>query len=114
MYRFRAAENFWKKFYRLSPEQKESVRRAWGILKIDPFDSRLGTHKINSLSSQYRKTVYSVVIETDLRVIFISMATLSGRWMSERTPFTTSSPTGTLVASPPTVPPRLFQTQPGD
>ena len=70
MYRFRAAESFWKKFYRLSPEQKESVRCAWAIFKIDPFDSRLGTHKINSLSSQYHKTVYSVVIEADLRGIF--------------------------------------------
>jgi len=70
MYRFGAAENFWKKFYRLSPEQKESVRRAWAIFKVDPFDSRLGTHKINKLSSQFRKTVYSVVIEDDLRAVF--------------------------------------------
>lgn len=70
MYRFRAAENFWKKFYRLSSGQKESVRRAWEIFKVDPFDPRLGTHKINYLSAQYRKTVYSVVIEGDLRTIF--------------------------------------------
>jgi mRNA-degrading endonuclease YafQ of YafQ-DinJ toxin-antitoxin module len=70
MYRFRAAEGFWKKFYRLSPGQKESVRRAWSIFKTDPFDSRLGTHKINNLSAQYHKTVYSVVIEADLRAVF--------------------------------------------
>jgi hypothetical protein len=70
MYRFRAAENYWKKFYRLSPEQKESVRRVWVAFKIDPFDPRLGTHKINRLSSQYHKTVYSVAIEGDLRAIF--------------------------------------------
>jgi hypothetical protein len=41
-----------------------------GSFKVDPFDSRLGTHKINYLSSQYRKTVYSVVIEADLRAVF--------------------------------------------
>jgi len=70
MYRFRATENFWKRFYRLSPGQKASVRRVWTIFKSDPFDSRLGTHKINKLSAQYHKTIYSVVIEADLRVIF--------------------------------------------
>jgi hypothetical protein len=70
MYQFGAAESFWKKFYRLPLEQKESVRRAWAIFKADPFDSRLGTHKITKLSSQFRKTVYSVVIEADLRAIF--------------------------------------------
>ncbi len=70
MYRFRAAENYWKKFYRLSSGQKANVRRAWTIFKSDPFDSRLGTHKISKLSAHYRKTIYSVVIEADLRVIF--------------------------------------------
>jgi len=67
---FRAAENFWKRFYRLSPQQKESVRRAWAIFKVDPFDPRLGTHRINKLSTEYKRTIYSVVIEADLRVVF--------------------------------------------
>ncbi len=70
MYRFRASETFWKKFYRLSPDQKKSVWRAWEIFRLDPFDSRLGTHKIANLSARYRKIIYSVVIEADLRAVF--------------------------------------------
>ena len=70
MYRFQASETFWKKFYRLSPGHKASVRSAWEIFKVNPFDSRLGTHRINNLSSQYKKTIYSVVIEADLRALF--------------------------------------------
>jgi len=69
-YRYGVAESFWKKFYRLSPTQKESVRQKWLIFKTDPFDSRLGTHRIVKLSSEYKRTIYSVVIEADLRVIF--------------------------------------------
>ncbi len=69
-YSFQASENFWKKFYRLSSQQKESVRLAWIIFKDNPFDSRLGTHRINSLSAHYKKTIYSVVIEADLRAVF--------------------------------------------
>ena len=70
IYRFGAAEAFWKKFYRLSPSQKESARKAWVLFKADPFDTRLGTHRINQLSSRYKKTIYSVVLEADLRSIF--------------------------------------------
>ncbi len=54
-YRYRAAERFWTSFYRLSPAQKESVRKAWKIFKEDPFDPRLRTHKIQSLSAHYRR-----------------------------------------------------------
>jgi hypothetical protein len=69
-YRFKAAESYWKKFYRLSPRQKDSVRQKWAIFKLDPFDARLGTHQIRQLSGRFNKTVYSVVIESDLRAIF--------------------------------------------
>ena len=69
-YDYQASENFWKRFYRLSSTQKESVRLTWAIFKENPFDSRLGTHRINSLSSHYKKTIYSVVVESDLRVVF--------------------------------------------
>jgi hypothetical protein len=72
--KFQATESYWKKFYRLSGPQKESVRAAWLIFKRDPFDPRLGTHRISSLSAQYKKTIYSVVIEADLRIVFISKA----------------------------------------
>jgi len=32
-YRFQASENFWKRFLRLSPQQKVSVRNSWLIFK---------------------------------------------------------------------------------
>jgi len=67
---FEVVENFWESFYDLRPEQKASVRRAWAIFKNDPFDRRLRTHRIHKLSAQYRATIYSAVIEADLRVIF--------------------------------------------
>lgn len=69
-YRYRAVERFWTSFYHLSPEQKESARKAWQIFKEDPFDPRLRTHKIQHLSAQYVRTIYSVEIEGDLRLTF--------------------------------------------
>ena len=69
-YRYKAAETFWESFYALSPMQKESVRSAWQIFKDNPFDARLRPHKIHSLSARYKKTIYSAVIEGDLRVVF--------------------------------------------
>lgn len=68
---FKATEAFWQAFHALPPEQKESVRQAWAIFKVNPFDSRLGTHKIHRLSARHRTTVYSVVIEADLRAVFV-------------------------------------------
>jgi hypothetical protein len=69
-YGYRAVERFWTSFYRLSPAQKESARKAWKIFKEDPFDPRLRTHKIQRLSAHYHRTVYAVVIEDDLRLTF--------------------------------------------
>ena len=69
-YRYAATETFWENFYGLSPAQKESTRQAWEIFKQDPFDPRLRTHKIHRLSSILRRTVFAVVIEGDLRVVF--------------------------------------------
>lgn len=69
-YRFKATETYWRAFYALPPAQKASVRAAWAIFKIDPFDTRLGTHKIHRLSARYRTNIYSVVIESDLRAVF--------------------------------------------
>jgi mRNA-degrading endonuclease YafQ of YafQ-DinJ toxin-antitoxin module len=68
--KFEVVENFWEKFYDLRPEQKESVRQARAIFKSNPFDPRLRSHRIQRLSSLYRATIYSAVIEADLRVIF--------------------------------------------
>ena len=69
-YRFRATERFWRNFYSLPPEQKKSTRRAWLIFKQNPFDPRLGAHKINKLSKIMKKIVHAVVIEGDLRAVF--------------------------------------------
>lgn len=69
-YRYRAVERFWTSFYRLSPAQKETTRKAWKIFKENPFDSRLRTHKIQSLSAHFGRTIYAVEIEGDLRLAF--------------------------------------------
>ena len=47
-----------------------SVRQTWKIFKADPFDPRLRTHKIQSLSAHYGRTIYAVEIEGDLRSTF--------------------------------------------
>lgn len=70
MYRYRAAKGFWKHFHALSPAQKESARAAWTIFKVDPFDPRLGTHKIHRLTDLYGETIYALRVEANLRVIF--------------------------------------------
>ena len=67
---FTATEQFWKNFYDLPPEQKESVREKWLTFRQDPFHPSLGTHKIARLSALAGHTIRSVVIEHDLRVIF--------------------------------------------
>ena len=69
-YRYRATEKFWTSFYRLSSQQKESCRKAWEIFRVNPFDSRLRSHKIQRLSSRYGRTIYALAIEDDLRLLF--------------------------------------------
>jgi hypothetical protein len=69
-YVFKASETFWKKFYALPESQKTSVREKWRVFKVDPFDPALGTHKIHRLSGIATQTIYSVVIEGNLRVLF--------------------------------------------
>ena len=58
-YHFKASETFWRNFYRLPDRQKATVRQVWKIFKANPFDPRLGVHKIHALT-----------IETDLRAVF--------------------------------------------
>ena len=77
-YQYRAVEKFWHNFYRLTPSQKESVRRGWQTFKIDPFDPAIRTHEIHQLSAKARHTIYSAVIEADLRVIF----RVDGSWIT--------------------------------
>lgn len=77
-YQYRAVEKFWRNFHALRSEQKESVRRAWQIFKHDPFHPSLRSHEIHELSAQAKHTVYSAVIEADLRVIF----RIDGSWIT--------------------------------
>ena len=69
-YNFRAAEQFSKSFHALPDIQKGSTREAWQVFKLDPFDPRFRTHKIHSLAALYKRTIYSVTVEIDLRVVF--------------------------------------------
>jgi hypothetical protein len=39
--RFKASETFWRNFYLLNSQQKESTRKVWAIFKANPFDPRL-------------------------------------------------------------------------
>ena len=77
-YRYRAVEKFWRNFYKLSPKQKEAVRNSWETFKRDPFHPSLRSHEIRELSARARHTIYSAVIEADLRVIF----RLDGAWVT--------------------------------
>ena len=69
-YVFKASDQYWRSFYSLSVQQKESARKAWKIFKENPFDARLRAHKINKLSAHYGRAIYAVVVENDLRVVF--------------------------------------------
>ena len=77
-YQYRAVDKFWKNFYGLDAAQKTSVRQAWELFKADPFHVSLGTHEIHALSARAKHTIYSVVIEADLRVIF----RIDGSWVT--------------------------------
>lgn len=77
-YRYRAVEKFWKDFHRLNSSQKASVREAWSVFKVDPFLPSLRTHEIHALSARAKHTIYSVVVEGDLRVIF----RVDGDWVT--------------------------------
>ena len=77
-YQYRAVEKFWRNFYRLSDSQKTSVRRAWNLFKSDPFHPILGPHEIHRLSALAKHTIYSAVVEGDLRVVF----RIDGDWVT--------------------------------
>jgi len=48
-YRFRATRAFWRSFTKLPAQQQHRAREAFVIFKQNPFDSRLGAHKIQKL-----------------------------------------------------------------
>jgi mRNA-degrading endonuclease YafQ of YafQ-DinJ toxin-antitoxin module len=68
--RFRVSAEFRRNFKKLTRDQQRKARDAYRIFKRDPFDPRLRTHKINSLSALYKRTVYAVEVERDLRAAF--------------------------------------------
>ena len=68
-YVFKTTPAFRTALRKLTPRQKASARTAF-ILKDNPFDARLRTHKIHGLSVKLRRMIYSVSIDSDLRAIF--------------------------------------------
>jgi hypothetical protein len=70
IYRFKTTPAFRKALASLSPAQKESAKKAYALFKHDPFHPRLRTHKIHHLSTHYKRTIYAVRVEDDLRSIF--------------------------------------------
>jgi hypothetical protein len=68
--RFLATPEFWRSFSRLSDSQREAAEATFHIFRENPFDQRLGTHRINSLSARLGRTVFSVWIQPDLRAVF--------------------------------------------
>ena len=77
-YQYRAVEKFWRNFYKLGSDQKESIRRAWEVFKRDPFHPSLKSHEIHELSARAKHTIYGAVIELDLRIIF----RIDGSWIT--------------------------------
>lgn len=69
-YRFRATRAFWRGFGKLPAQQQRRAREAFLIFKQNPFDSRLGSHKIQKLSARYGRVIYAAEIEVNLRVVF--------------------------------------------
>lgn len=69
-HRFRASRTFWKSFAKLPERQRMAAQAAFKIFQTDPFDRRLRAHKIHSLSAYYKRTIYAVEIEGDLRAAF--------------------------------------------
>lgn len=69
-YSYKATRQFWRSYGKLSSSQQASAKKTWLIFKSDPFDARLRTHRIASLSARSGRTIYSVWIEPDLRAVF--------------------------------------------
>ena len=69
-YVFKATKEYWHEFNALPKSQQASALAAWKIFRLNPFDPRLGTHKIYALSARARHPIWSVVIEGDLRSLF--------------------------------------------
>jgi mRNA-degrading endonuclease YafQ of YafQ-DinJ toxin-antitoxin module len=69
-YRFRATRAFWRSFEKLPAQRQSRARKTFAIFKQNPFDPRVGSHKIQKLSARYARAIYAAEIEADLRVVF--------------------------------------------
>jgi hypothetical protein len=67
---FKTTPGFREHFRALSPEHKRLAKAAFAIFKANPQDMRLRPHKINALSARLGKTIRSVVVANNLRVVF--------------------------------------------
>ncbi|CAN5720028.1 hypothetical protein BH20VER1_BH20VER1_27220 [soil metagenome] len=70
-YRFQATRTFWRSLSKLSLQKQQRAREVFRIFRENPFDPRLGTHRIHKLSARYGQTIYTVEIEADLRAVFL-------------------------------------------
>ena len=66
----RATAEFWRAFDKLEPRKQDLAREKFKTFKEDPFHPSLGSHRINKLSAQWKKTIFSACLEGDLRVLF--------------------------------------------
>ena len=69
-YVFKTTTAFRKALRKLTPREKASAQNAFRVFKDNPFDPRLRTHKVHGLSAKLGRTIYSVYVESDLRVVF--------------------------------------------
>ena len=69
-YSYKATRKFWKNYSSLSETKKKLVKEKYKLFKADLFHPALKSHSIAKLSAEAKHTIYSAVIEGDLRVIF--------------------------------------------
>jgi hypothetical protein len=69
-YKFKTSKTFWRRFYKLPEQQQNRAREKYLVFKNDPFHPSLGTHEIREMSAAAGRTIYSVVIQGKLRVVF--------------------------------------------
>jgi len=67
---FRMTPGCRKALEALTGQQREQADAAFKIFKVDPFDPRLKTHKINKLSARYKRLILSATIAGDLKAAF--------------------------------------------
>jgi len=69
-YVFKTTPAFKRALESLNGTQRTQADAAFKIFKADPFDPQLRPHKINKLTSRYRRTIHSVTIAGDLKAVF--------------------------------------------